>query len=97
MKPALFRLVCALVVVSLLVTSCNRMRQEEDVTAFFQQTKSGSSPDCAILLQSAMEPSRWDHVITVHGFVNDVEVAQKLADYLNNSTNSSYRVALLNN
>jgi hypothetical protein len=96
MKPALSRLVCALTVASLLVTSCHRTRQEEDATAFFKQTKSGSSPDCAILLQSAMEPSRWDHVITVHGFVNDAEVAQKLVNYLNNSTNSNYRVALLN-
>ena len=96
MKPALFRLVCAFVVASLLVNACRSTRQEEDVTAFFQQTKSGSSPDCAILLQSAMEPSRWDHVITVHGFVNDNEVARNLADYLNSSTGSRYRVMLLN-
>ena len=83
--------------ITILVVSCKDTRQEEDVTAFFQHKKCGSSPDCAIQLQSTMEPSRWDHVITVHGFVNDDEIAQNLTDYLNSSTNSHYRVMLLNN
>lgn len=73
-------------------------REPEAVTKFFQTgPKCGSSPDFAIQLQSTVEPSRWDHVITVHGFVNDGEICQMLVDYLNGSTNSVYRAVQINN
>ena len=90
----LFILVCLPILLAL--ASCKDSKQTEAVTAYFQKFKCGSSPDCAILLQQTTEPSQWDHVITVHGFVNDSEIAQKLTDYLNSSTNSNYRVMLLN-
>ncbi len=99
------RLIAVLLFVSLTLLllslmSCDevsvRDKEEAQVTKFFQKHKFGSSPDWAIELQSAMEPERWDHVITVHGFVNDWEMAQKLADHLNQTTNSHYRAVPLN-
>ncbi len=87
----------SLTILSLDISSCKESNQAEEVTAYFKKVKCGSSPDCAILLQSTIDPSNWDHVITVHGFVNDDEIAQMLTDYLNSSTNSNYRVMLLNN
>ena len=87
-------LICLPILLSL--SSCKDSKQTEAVTEYFQKFKCGSSPDCAILLQQTTQPSQWDHVITVHGFVNDDEIAQKLTDYLNSSTNSNYRVMILN-
>ena len=88
-------LACQLFIL-LTLSSCKDSKQTEAVTTYFRKFKCGSSPDCAILLQQTTEPSQWDHVITVHGFVNDDEIAHKLTDYLNASTNSNYRVMLLN-
>ena len=80
----------------LFVASCKDTRQDEDVTAFFQQKQCGSSPDYAILQQSTFEPSRWDHVITVHGFVDDASVAQQIVTSLEQSGNDSYRAVQIN-
>ena len=80
----------------LVLASCEK-REPDSVTAFFQNGPPiGYCPDYGIELQSTMEPLKWDHVITVHSFVNDDEIAQKLTDYLNSSTNSTYRAVQLN-
>ena len=76
--------------------SCEK-REPDSVTAFFQNgPKTGTCPDYGIFLQSSVEPWRWDHVITVHSFVNDGEIAQMLTDLLNSSTNSNYKTVQLN-
>jgi len=98
-KKNIIQTLCIVLVATFLV-SCNKLfttKRDSDVTKFFRSGKCGISPDYAIELQSTMEPSRWDHVITVHGFVNDGEISQKLVDYLNQSTNSVYRAVKLNN
>lgn len=89
-------LLSSLLLIILTLSSCKDRNQTGAVTTYFSKFKCGSSPDCAILFQQTTEPSQWDHVITVHGFVNDEEIAQELTDYLNASTNSNYRVMLLN-
>lgn len=97
MKPFQRFISVSLLFSLLALPSCNDADDTQAVTAYFQKAKCGSSPDCAILLQSTVDPSSWDHVITVHGFVNDDEMAEKLTEYLNSSTHSKYRVMLLNN
>jgi len=78
------------------LSSCNK-RGDEDVTQFFRRgPKCGSSPDYAILQQSTLEPSRWDHVITVHGFVNDARVSQLIVDLLEQSGTDSYKTVQIN-
>ena len=89
-----------IVFITTCLVSCDKLsttKRDSEVTRFFQSGKCGSSPDYAIELQSTVEPSRWDHVITVHGFVNDGKICQKLVDYLNQSSNDAYRAIKLNN
>ena len=66
------------------------------VARFFGKHKCGASPDYAIEIQSTLEPTRWDHVITVHGFVDDFDACKKIVDHLNRSTNDNYRAVPLN-
>ena len=83
------------------LVSCDEIgstgREPEDVTQFFKSgSKCGSSPDVAIYQQSSFEPSRWDHVITVHGFVDDSSVADEIVTLLEQSGTSSYKAVQLN-
>ncbi len=96
---SLVRPACMLLL-ALCVISCDEkggFKDDSDqVATFFRKHKCGSSPDYAIQIQSTVEPMRWDHVITVHGFVDDFGVCQKLVNYLNQSTNDHYRAVPLN-
>lgn len=85
-----------LMILLFVLSSCEK-RDDNAVRKYFQNGPAiGSCSDYAIELQSNVDPSQWDYVITVHGFVNDEEIAQKLADYLNNSSTSRYRTVQLN-
>lgn len=71
-------------------------RSPASLRTFLEEWRIGSSPDFAIEQQSKFEPARWDHVITVHGFVSDFVVAQQLVRYLSESGNDRYRTVQLN-
>jgi len=96
---ALWILAVSFLVFSLI--SCGKLdgtnREPEDVTKFFKNgSKCGSSPDYAIYQQSSFEPSRWDHVITVHGFVDDARVANEIVALLEQSGKQAYKAVQIN-
>jgi hypothetical protein len=99
MKPlVLMKLACLMLLMALL-GSCDKMggdgRDPAEVTKFFQKRKCGSSPDWAIEQKSTLRPKSWDHVITVHSFVDDYSICKELVDYLNQNTNDTYRAVPL--
>jgi|GEM_PF-6789516 len=51
----------------------------------------GNSVDYAIERRSILDPSRWDHVITVHGLQRDGAVAAEIARYLEDTGSSKWR------
>lgn len=97
-RLSIFGIPCLLFV--LLVCSCNSKSDSsnipEDVTTYFHQTKCGDSPDFAIYQQQITDPSKWDHVITVHGYFDDANVAHGLVEHLNESGFKAYKAVQLN-
>jgi len=88
----------ALVLVCL--TSCDDVagpgNDEDGVAKHFASHKCGDSPDYAIEIQSSVDPMQWDHVITVHGYVDDFDAAQRLVEYLNRTGVDNHRCVPLN-
>jgi len=92
--------VTCLSLLAILISSCNEIPSSvgdhEDVARFFGNHKCGESPDYAIEMQSTVEPTQWDHVITVHGFTDDFDACEKLVDHLNRTATGNYRAVPLN-
>jgi len=73
-----------------------QVASDENVTNYFQQSRSEDSPDYTIQQKGITEPIHWDQVITVHGFVDDSEMAQRLVNNLNGSGPRIYRAVPIN-
>jgi hypothetical protein len=57
--------------------------EQDAVKEFFFKNRVGSSPDYAVMKNGT------DHLLTVHGFVNDLDVCMKLIEPYNNNPSLS--------
>ena len=76
-------IVTTCLILVLLVRYCGSVKSPNDVAPDLQHIKLGKSPHIAIKRQSIIEPTQWDHVISVHGFADNRYVAKNLVNYLN--------------
>ena len=92
--PALARwgLFGLLVLGSLLLLGCEQKSSLDAPRKFFSSNKSGQSPDFGIFKGLGYE----DHVVSVHGFADDMAICAKLAAKLNEAEPGAYRCAPLN-
>jgi hypothetical protein len=82
-----------LVVGALAVGACARKSNLDAPRAFFEKQKIGDSPDYAVIKWG--DPS--DHVVTVHGFLDDSKSCQIIVDALNkDACNETYGENCLN-
>lgn len=72
------RLLSALAIAAIL-SGCERDSSLEAPQAFFAANKSGSSPDYGVIKWNDPE----HHVITVHGFMDDLKTCLIIVDALN--------------
>lgn len=66
--------------VILLLSGCESGQKEvgqEAVKDFFAKNRVGSSPDYAVMKNGT------DHLITIHGYANDLDVCQRLIEPYN--------------
>jgi len=75
-------LVVSAVLLSLPITAAD----QEDVQKFFSKNKVGSSPDYA-LVKNGIAGS--DHLLTIHSYLNDKSVCEKLAREYNDDPSLS--------
>jgi len=72
--------------------ACDQSRGLDAPRKFFSDNKIGKSPDYGIFKGFGED----DHVVTVHGFMDDLEVCMKLAEKLNEEEPGAYRCVPLN-
>ncbi|MFZ2168386.1 MAG: hypothetical protein WAW61_01985 [Methylococcaceae bacterium] len=90
MKTLLFSII---IVSSLFILSgCEQSESLDAPQKFFSKNKSGKSPDYGIFKGLGDE----DHVVTVHGFLDDLSFCLKLAMKLNEEEPGMYRCVPLN-
>ena len=58
-----------------LAAACSNEPRIEDATRFFNQTRIGTGPDAGLYRFSSML-NQWDHVGTVHGMFNDMDLCE---------------------
>ena len=68
-----------LFLLSALLTACSQQPAPDAAQKFFAKNKIGPSPDYAIIKFGNIN----DHVITVHGFGNDLASCMQVSDALN--------------
>jgi hypothetical protein len=84
---------CSWALVALLsLTGCGNANDLEAPRKFFAEHRSGKSPDYGIFKGLGDD----DHVVSVHGFMDDLSICLKLAAKLNEEEPGTYRCAPLN-
>jgi len=81
-----------LALVSLALVACGKVNDLEAPRKFFSEHRSGNSPDYGIFKGFGND----DHVASVHGFMDDLDVCLKLAAKLNEEEPGAYRCVPLN-
>lgn len=72
--------------ISLMLVGCEagtKTVTQDAVKEFFSKNRVGSSPDYAVIKNGT------DHLLTVHGFANDLDVCMKLIEPYNNNPSLS--------
>ena len=78
---SIFVILCPIV-----LTSCSRkarVSDDNDVKEFFAKHKIGSSPDYAVMKNGT------DHLLTIHGFADDLSVCMELIEPYNRDASLS--------
>lgn len=75
-----------------LLVGCGETNDLDAPRKFFSKNKSGNSPDYGIFKGLGTD----DHVVSVHGFIDDLDICLKLAAKLNEEEQRAYRCAPLN-
>lgn len=74
----------------LTLASCQRSSNFDTPREFFEKNKIGSSPDYSVMKNGN------DHVISVHGFVDDLTTCQEISAMLNKTPKGVYSCVPLN-
>jgi hypothetical protein len=86
----------ALGAVFLLAVVAAADRDLDEVARFFTHGRFGSSPDFGLMQHSVRDPSRWDHIATFHGNVDDASMCQDAARMFTATLKYGFRCVALN-
>jgi ABC-type glycerol-3-phosphate transport system substrate-binding protein len=87
-----FRLALLIGLAAFVLGGCEKSSTLDKPRMFFSENKSGTSPDYGIFKGFGDD----DHVVTVHGFMDDLNICMKLAAKFNEEEPGACRCIPLN-